>query len=113
MRLSRQIAQLIIPTCVKFGQPIAGRVAVSRWLSTLKFLNTLHELIFLLVVNPDAFDPTLCYIVSINNHQEQEHDITTCGKTPRQMRWSCHISRIRGNPSVYLPIVDLPATCGL
>ena len=33
------------------GQPIAGRVDVSRWLSTLKFLNTLNELIFLLVVN--------------------------------------------------------------
>ena len=34
------------------GQPIAGRVVVSRWLSTLKFLNALNELIFLLVVNP-------------------------------------------------------------
>ena len=34
------------------GQLIAGHVDVSRWLSTLKFINTLNELIFLLVVNP-------------------------------------------------------------
>ena len=33
-------------------QPIAGRVVVSCWLSTLQFLNNLNELIFLLVVNP-------------------------------------------------------------
>ena len=39
------------------GQPIAARVAVSRWLSTLNFSNTLNELIFLLFVNPTLLSP--------------------------------------------------------
>ena len=53
------------------GQPIAERVVVFRWLSTLNFLiPTLNELIFAIGRKPDTFQPTLCYIASINNHQE-------------------------------------------
>ena len=37
------------------GQPIAGRVVVSRWLSALNFLILLMSSILLLVVNPTLF----------------------------------------------------------
>ena len=53
------------------GQPIAGRVVVSRWLSALNFLILFNELNFATGCKPDAFRPTLCYIASINDHQEQ------------------------------------------
>ena len=58
---------------------------MSCWLSTLKFLNTLNELIFLLVVNP-TFEPTLCYIASINNYQEP--------RTRRTMHWGKYWYRL-------------------
>ena len=36
---------------------------------------TIRPPIFLLVVSePDTFEPTLCYIALINNHQEQEQE---------------------------------------
>ena len=38
-----------------------------------QFFNTLNELIFAAGCKPDAFEPTLRYIASINNHQEQEY----------------------------------------
>ena len=46
---------------------------MSRLLSTLNFsIPTLNELIFATGCKPDAFEPTLCYIASINNHQEKK-----------------------------------------
>ena len=55
---------------------------------------------------PDAFEPTLCYIASINNHQEQEQELTFSF-----LQYSTHSSSLFG-ADCWDDIWQFPWECG-
>ena len=64
-------------------EPISHRLHLQKAVmpsnvSALDLLILLMSYFFATGCKPDTFEPTLCYIASISNHQEQELLIGTC-----------------------------------